>query len=355
MKINKTKNVFVGLVSVTVFIFCILRANTILAHKWAYYENIEFRKTQLLSFPDKTVDIIFLGSSATYSGFSPALLYGESNLYSFNLATSQQPPLGLYLNLKEALLSSAPKLVVVDFSFLFTEHDLENPVFEPYYQKSYVDIQSPDLKKEFIDFIKEDYPDFDILSIQFPLYRYHDRWKDLRKIDFEGLEPGREFLLGSLSHYKMQRIAIDPDRMDYNELTNDLSINKKSTKYYDLVISLCKSNDIKVISIIPPRKVENYERNYFHELYAKKHNIDFINFNDPKHFDLINFDLDRDFYDESHVNAQGQVKLTNYIGNYIISKYPEVQGSEREATPIYVDFYNQYMDYTSNLYFSYHE
>jgi len=276
---------------------------------------------------------------------SPVLMYNNFNIYSFNLATSSQPPLCVYLNLKEAIKNSRPKLVVIDFSYLLKDADLKKPKVEPYYQKGYVDIQDPELKKEFIYHIKEDYPGFDVFSFKLPLYRYHDRWKDLTEKDFEHSPMKADFLMGSLYRNAVINIEISPNRMDPLPLTGKNSISESSAKYYNLIIELCREYDIKIISFIPPRVAENYERNHYFELYAAENKIDHLNINLPEHFDIINFDLESDFYDKVHVNVFGQEKLTNYLGEYLTMYYPEVIGYEREATPLYDQYYIMYMKY----------
>ena len=61
-----------------------------------------------------TVDVLVLGSSHAFVNFSTDTLWSEYGISSFNLGGGVQPFWNTYYNLKEALKTQKPELIVLD-------------------------------------------------------------------------------------------------------------------------------------------------------------------------------------------------------------------------------------------------
>ena len=61
-----------------------------------------------------TVDVLFLGSSHCYCGFSPQEFYDRCGIRSYNLGSSRQSTWLSYYWLREALKTQTPQAVVMD-------------------------------------------------------------------------------------------------------------------------------------------------------------------------------------------------------------------------------------------------
>ena len=71
-----------------------------------YYNNDWPTSSTFLGFyelEENTVDVVFLGSSHSVSGFSPQYLYNEYGIRSYNLSCEQQNLITSYYWLKECL------------------------------------------------------------------------------------------------------------------------------------------------------------------------------------------------------------------------------------------------------------
>ena len=68
-----------------------------------------------------TIDVLFLGSSHTASGFNPQDLYNEYGIRGYNLGSNSQNLWVSYYWLREALQYQSPKVVVLDCYMLFID------------------------------------------------------------------------------------------------------------------------------------------------------------------------------------------------------------------------------------------
>ncbi len=67
----------------------------------------------------------------------------------------------------------------------------------------------------------------------------------------------------------------------------------------------------------------------------------------------INLDSKMDFYDRAHVNINGQIKLTQYLGKYLLENFPNkitIHDEDNRFYSQYQERYNSLADeYKENL------
>ncbi|HHU52600.1 MAG TPA: hypothetical protein GXZ43_00770 [Clostridiaceae bacterium] len=335
------KNLITFILFIVLLITSIWAANNILRYKTELSGNLGFRKTEFLTSNEQQ-DVLFIGASGVFAGFSPYVLYENYGIYSYNLSASTQPPMLSYLNLKEAILNDkTPEVLIIEFISLHKKSEISK--YEVWYLNGYADIQNPDLKKEFKNYIKKDFPKYNLLNINFPLYKYHSRWKELTKDDFivpEKLD-NNKFLLGSYTSTNIKDVQFSSDYFKPKDITIEYEASSKY--YYDKIIELCKENNIEIIMVIPPRITETLEKEQLHLDYAKEHGIKhFINFSNPALLSELNIDAQTDFYNDTHVNISGQHKLSNYIGNYLVENFSDTLTIHTEKSNLYENYRNQY-------------
>ena len=106
-------------------VFCMLvaaivvRTSSILRLKGkeylAYYFSEQYR--EFYNMEKDTVDVLFLGTSHSYCGFSPQDFYDLHGIRSYNLGSSRQGIWLSYYWLKEALKTQKPKIVVKEVHY----------------------------------------------------------------------------------------------------------------------------------------------------------------------------------------------------------------------------------------------
>ncbi len=310
------KKLLLSIVFISVFIIIYFSVEKIINNKMLLYNFKEFYSQT------NNIDILFIGTSKVHYTLSPMEIWNKYGVTSYNRGTASQYYKLTYFLLDEAFRYSKPKLVVVDIYGLL---DLQN--FNPVNRTNIV-VNNLDNKintyKAFhevseINSIKEILDNMNIYGL------FHQRWKDLNMYDWisEDFWFGR--FAGSYLEYptwrklhNIQKININ-DNQHINEI---IPLANDTINYIAKIKTLAQSNNAKVLFINMPFGQYNkklYNLTYSLKDYAKKNNIDIIDYNDLAH--LINIDYDNDFMDVWHLNLYGSRKVMDHLMPYIIEHY----------------------------------
>lgn len=237
---------------------------------------------------NKKNDIVFVGSSRTYRGYSP-FVFETAGYKSFNLGTSAQSIKNTYFVIKHYINTSNCKLLLVDvFAGSFTKNQLES---------------SSDLIEN-IDDPKAAYEiathNFDIRTINIASLRYLTETDAayFKKIDYVG--KGYSSNTDSMSLEKKKQF------FEKVKLTHKkIKIEEEQIEYFNKIIDLCISKNVKVVIVHSPVSYfYNYEIHQpFIDLLMPQINKNNIVFYDFSKCDSIN--TADHFYDDSHLNQAG--------------------------------------------------
>lgn len=289
------------------------------------------------------VNVGFFGGSHAYNAFCPAVIYNDYGVKSINYSSSGQPISLTYYVMKEVTKAQKLQVAVVDLYYL----GLNSENFE---QNGYLHnvIDNFKFSKNKIDAIQNSVKKEDWLTFFIPLIKYHSRWSELTLNDFKKTK-GNKFLLG----WNADKGYFGEQFNDLKDNKNLIDIPKKSLEYLNLIIELCEANNINLIFTSLPhdyltagRPGEWVEDEYAMFNSVKQHlnqkQIDFIFFNDL--LDEMNFSPPLDMFNSGHVNIDGSVKVSQYIGKYIRNIYnPEVIDISSDNK--WNDYYQQYLNY----------
>ena len=73
--------------------------------------------------PSDTIDVLFVGSSHTYCGINPNVLWRGEGIAAYNFTSGGQPLWTSYYYINEALKSQKPSLIVLDMLYTFVDYD----------------------------------------------------------------------------------------------------------------------------------------------------------------------------------------------------------------------------------------
>lgn len=131
--------------------------------------------------PKNSLDVLFLGTSHVREAFIPQKLYDNYGITSYNLGSSDQPPVLSYYWLKEALKTQHPKVVVFDVSIVLS-YRASLPEANVRKALDYMHLGMNKLEA-FHALCKKDSQHSE-KSYYLPNIRYHNRWKELNEGDF---------------------------------------------------------------------------------------------------------------------------------------------------------------------------
>lgn len=260
-----------------------------------------------------TLDVLAFGSSHAYASINPIEIWDKTGIPSYVLATSNQPIWITYYYMKEALKFQKPKVMILDVHMI-VDYDKEYGTEA----MNYTALNEMKFSKNKVDAIRDSVPKQERVYYYFDLFKYHSRWKEISKYDFDlsykkkkNKNKGMIFLDGTkpIKNYK------------YPNTKKERPLPKKTELYLNKIIKLAKDNNIKLLLIKAPN---NPNQQYVESLntvenIAKHNDIPFINYN--KMYRELKIDEEKDFYDPRHLNYIGAKKLSNNLAQYLKENY----------------------------------
>ena len=272
--------------------------------------------------PENSIDVLLLGSSATYSDFSSAYAYEKYGYTSFPYAIGGSTCTMWKPALQDALKTQKPKLVVVD-------------VFGGGYTRDMIDTRSNQLSivfshtafsAELIDSAAEASSlteQSSTAGFLFPFIKYHNNvpacledLPDRLRLEFAGPSPLKGVFTNTRVRYLRE---VDPASFT----DESIPIDEKTESIIIDFIEYCKSENVEVLFVKYPSVLTDYDEdelavnlrsNRILEI-AREHGCSTVNL--QKHFYDIGLDEQTDFYNHGHTNTRGQQKVTEYFGQYL--------------------------------------
>lgn len=246
------------------------------------------RANGFFSEPKDSIDTVFIGDSEVYHSFIPLNIWRDYGITSYDVSSPSQKLVYSMEFLKKTFENQSPKIVFLETNAIFRKSYLEDEIT---------------YKAEQI----------------FPVFRYHDRWKNLQLKDFSATV---EYTANenNKGYYftKKSKPATDKaikEYMKYSDVSAPiLSTNKK---YLNEIAKFCKTHGARLVLIsTPSTKNWNYQRHNTMEAISKDLGVDYIDTNLLR--DDIPIDWKKDTKDKGdHLNYNGAVKLTDYVGKYL--------------------------------------
>ena len=291
--------------------------------------------------PEESIDVLWMGSSNTYSDICPVVMWHNNGFTGFNMGTANNVALFEYYQLEYLLKHNKPKLVVIDFSDASLE---ESPdiytQFEPTYRKMADTMPDLGIKIRMVSDFCSKYESLTVPSFLFPLLRYHSRWEELTKADFNLTKKDdsyNEYRKGAYFNSKTQPYTLGDDIF-----THKTEIVPMYTEYYQKMYDMCNEKGIEVLVTLSPNVTQRHADYEMAKAFAEKNNLNLVAFITADSIRKIGIDPEKHYYDEGHLNIIGQSIFSSYMGDYISETYSLV---DHRGDSSYSDWDMWYEDY----------
>ena len=311
------KAFFKGSILVIVLFLIILIINSIFVLKTSHHDKL----TQgLYTNTGDSFDVVLLGSSHMDALINPNILWNQYGITSFDYATGGQPIDVTYYLLKEILKTHKKPIVVVDLYYLGSTDKFGD---EGYIRTV---LDNLNFSKNKVQAIMNCTPQQQWINYFFPILKYHDRWKELTKNDFNFDTSETYYKKGFNASHDLYR---KENTSDYST-TEMANLPPKTEEYLNKIIDLSKTEGFKLVFTNAPH---DYNQTYGSKVWAtepakmfnkvaeisKKNNIPFINYN--KMVNEIGFDFKNDMANAGHLNIFGSKKVTLNFGKFLKENY----------------------------------
>ncbi len=262
------------------------------------------------------IDLLVLGSSNSFCTVNPLVLYEHYGIAAYDFGSSSQPMQISVLYLKEALKCQKPAVVALEITMLTSD-----PISSRREQALRWGLTDMPLSADKLRCIYQSVGklDAEYFSYVFPVFRYHGRWKELSKTDYTYfLKDKTNYTKGYL---ETQAVSALPVNLDDYDSEGEAWFAQENIEYLDEMVQICRENGIALLLFKSPRAGwYRYETEAVRAL-ASERGIDFIDYNELYHQELVALDTAQDFRDEEHLNDFGAQKVSLHFGNYIKERY----------------------------------
>lgn len=260
------------------------------------------------------LEVVLIGSSNCFCSIDPMVLYREYGITAYDFCSSSQPLNISVLYLKEAMRTQNPKVVALEVNMLTEQEGSE--IDHSAFRWGYTDIPFS------IDKLKCIYQslgkvDRTYMSYVFPIEFYHNRWKELSKIDYTYMfEDKTNYTKGYL---RTQSVVEEPVDFSQYVYPGQCEISEKQMKYLDEFNQICEDNGAELLLFKAPREGWHQYHTETVAAVAEKKGIEFIDYNTM--IDEVGLDVSRDFRDELHLNDFGAEKVSRDFGGFLKEHY----------------------------------
>lgn len=261
---------------------------------------------------NNSMDVLFLGTSHTYYGFNPSVLYMKTGLSSYVFAGECQPASVTYHYLKEALKTQSPNLIVIDvFSLLPSSKKCQTSGI---IKKNVEDFKFSKNKIDALQMIENE----NLWENLFDISIYKDRWNEIGKDDL--LYPLTSHFNENFG-YTEGYPADDPIyvREPYNSNETLVPDKEVLTSLFQ-IFHLAREQDIDVLVVKTPYYKTEEEHKIINYIFEKTNEFGFNTLDFNQIYDELDFVFDKDG-DVWHCNVRGAWKITNYLSDYILNHY----------------------------------
>ena len=254
-------------------------------------------------------NVVFIGDCELYENISPVYLWENYGINSYIRGSAQQLIWQSYYLAEETIKLEKPDIIV--FNVLSMKYN--EPQNEAYNRMT---LDGMKWSKSKLDSIEASMTEEEhLIEYMFPLLRYHSRWSDLNKDDFEYLFKRDKV---SFNGYYMRVDVKEAVDVPEGRPLADYQFGGNAYYYLDKLTKLCKENDVELLLVKAPTLYPYWYDQWDDQIseYASANDLTYINFLDAQ--EEIGLDWSQDTYDGGlHLNLAGAEKLSAYFGKIL--------------------------------------
>lgn len=307
-----------------------------------------------------SLDVVFLGASDIYTGFSSPYAYELQGITSYPYAISACPATFWKMMLEETLSRQSPQLIVVEISGALYKKPMD------LHSNAVLHYLLDDMPLSFRK-IKNVCEQCDLNTdsgwyFLFPLLKYHSGWQDVTRMESAirnraDMERRGYALLRGVS----SKAVVSPPEGGSRDVAEDYSeadLAEDAEQYLIEFLEYCRGKGLNVLFTRFPQQIgkadaaayDNFRMTNRAERIIREYGFPFLNL--ERRAEEIGIDPNVDYLDHIHLNLSGQRKLTAFLTEYMVHDckvVSRVQSAENESRwNASVECYELFCDYVDN-------
>ena len=263
-------------------------------------------------------DVCFMGTSRVITNISNQEIFNEYGITSVSVGEPEQPLYLTYYTMEEMFRHQNPKVVFVESQAIFyTDEHVKNRILEEedhIVHKSIDCIFDMKIKQQAIKETEKYADEIDCWSYYSKWYREHNNWKNISDMNFKDVDSAQCMNGNVVSFMTMQENNI---RSLYFDTTEIEEISDENEEWINKMVNLCAENDAQLVFLTASTNWNTLRYNAMQQL-AEKYGREYIDINvtggkcEIKSIDTM---------DVTHFNLSGAIKVSHYIGEYLVNNY----------------------------------
>lgn len=285
--------------------------------------------------PD-SLDAVYIGASGVFASWCAPLAWEKYGITVWSFASTSQPLSSAKYLIEEARKTQPDAVYIIALNF-YSATPKEVPIHNivDYMPLSLTKIKLTNSLTE-----KGGFPLKDSMEFYVPLIRYHSRWNALTREDF--IFPNGNLKSGCV-HSTLNSVSDITDGV--YSTTDRAELPRGSLEVLEDLFSYCKSEQLQVMFVFTPTFDMEYDgialKNTVIDL-CNTHGFEVMDQAELR--DEIGLDMQRDFFNYTHTNVHGAIKVTNYLAQYLIERY---DFKDKRGEQAYSSWDRAYEDYTN--------
>ena len=297
--------------------------------------------------PENSVDVMYLGTSATSRFYVNPKAFNDLGIASFSLGAQNTPAYFIKSLIQEVELTQHPQLYVIELRVMRKEPGSisEGFVRTTLDSMNYFSPYRPAMAKEAIRYCTDN--GSTLFDYYVPISKYHGRL-------LEGDMTSKDFMLETPYNYTQ---GFYPSKLALSQtpqkravfVEEDGELDKSSEAVLEDLFSFCNEFDRDILFVLAPCSTSKEMSKSMNATasFVQSHGFKVLNCNTYEICEQMGLDWKTDFYNDHHVNYLGAEKYTDFFANYLASHYslPDRRGDTRYQS--WIDGYKYYKDYVS--------
>lgn len=307
--------------------------------------------------PAGSIDVMYLGTSASNRYFINPLAYNETGITCFTLATMGMPMFFVPDLIDEVAKTQDPQLYIIELRWVQKDRDM---ITDAHIRRVTDNLKWSGIKKHAIDLAFDQMDgskgmlgDISDKKIDYyiPILKYHDRLQQGQ------MSPG-DFKLTATKNRTKGYIMSKNTTKQVNQFPEELTDERAPlselaetalTATLDKCDALTAQRDKQVMFVLSPFCCHEKQKQMFNTAMdmVRERGYPALDFNTPEMCDEVGLEFDKDFYNSKHVNYIGAEKYTKYLTNYIAEHYDLTDHRGQEGYESWAEAYETYEEYVS--------
>ena len=292
-------------------------------------KNFDKRFYTYRTYPEDTVDAVYVGTSGVDRYWIASKAYEDYGMTVYPLSSDALPS-WLYTNVvDEALAHQDPELFIFDIRGYFQSHTAEK--MDTYSRRLIGSLDFFSINRfkiayktaKMIHSIDDSKSQFD-LSFVFSFIKFHSRWQEEDYSFHKNIGSRQHEYAGFFMNSSLSTLSKPQQPLEYDESALEQLNPISEAALYEL-LDYVRERNLKVLFVDSPKMINQREMGIANQVFKilDKEGFDYISFNKVNEDSRYNidFDYEKDFYDDDHVNFYGAQKYTDALSAYINDNY----------------------------------